>query len=160
MVQLLQCVQVMYIFLCRYAIWDVGGVWSWLVVAQRETINAVASYDVKGNVANVFTITRQGLLHSYLALIAGSSSQMQMQAPVNAFGDDLATPKKILEVSKAVMGKSFNPNDSLCKLFLLSCTMQMDTFSYLHKLLCLRKLPSLFTFLHCRRPCFLLSVSL
>lgn len=107
--------QVMYNFLCRKAIWDVGGVWSWLVVAQKETINAVASYDVKGNLVSAFVITRQGLLHNYLSLVAGSSSQMQMQAPVNSFGDDLATPKKILEVSKAVMGKTFNPNDSLCK---------------------------------------------
>lgn len=107
--------QVMYIFLCRYAIWDVGGVWSWLVVGQRKTINAVASYDFKGDLLHVFSITRQGLYHSYLSLIASTASQMQSQSPVNSFGEDLATPKSLLEMVKAVMGKSFNADDSLCK---------------------------------------------
>ena len=105
----------MYTFLCCFAIWDVGGVWSWLVVAQRKTIKAVASYDTKGQAKHVFAITRQGMYHSYLSLVAGTASQMNMQAPVNAFGDDLATPKKILELAKAVLGKGFNENDSLCK---------------------------------------------
>ena len=112
----LQCVQIMYIFLCCYAIWDVGGVWSWLVVAQRKTIKAVASYNAKGNLSHVFSISRQGFHHTFPTLVASTASQMQMTAPVNAFGEDLATPKKILELTRAVMGSGFSINDSLCKL--------------------------------------------
>ena len=85
-------------------------------MAQRKTIKAIASYNSKGQASHVFSITRQGMYHSYLQLVAGSANQMNMQSPVNAFGEDLATPKKILELAKAVMGKGFNEHDTLCKL--------------------------------------------
>ena len=124
----------MYMFLCCFAIWDVGGVWSWLVVAQRKTIKAVASYNSKGQASHVFSITRQGMYHSYLQLVAGSTNQMNMQSPVNAFGEDLTTPKKILELAKAVMGKGFNENDTLCKL-LFADFMTLTECPFTHVLL-------------------------
>ena len=106
--------QGMYIYLCCYAIWDVGGVWSWLVVAQRKTIKAVARYSANGRVAHVLTVSRQGLHHSYLTLIADTPSQMLTQAPVYDNGD-IAHSKKVLQVASTLMGESFNENDSLCK---------------------------------------------
>ncbi len=108
--------QAMYIYLCCYAIWDVGGVWSWLVVAQRKSISAVARYDAAGQVSHVLTITRQGFYHTYMSLVAGSASQMQMQAPVNTTPElDLSTSKRVLKLAQAIMGANFNANDSLCK---------------------------------------------
>ena len=108
--------QAMYIYLCCYAIWDVGGVWSWLVVAQRKSISAVARYDAAGQVSHVLTITRQGFYHTYMSLVAGSASQMQMQAPVNTTPElDLPTSKRVLKLAQAIMGANFNANDSLCK---------------------------------------------
>jgi len=108
--------QAMYIYLCCYAIWDVGGVWSWLVVAQKKSIRAIARYDAAGQVSHVLTISRQGFYHTYTSLVANSATQMQMQAPVNTTPDlDLPTSKKVLEMARAVMGANFNANDSLCK---------------------------------------------
>ncbi|KAL0026270.1 hypothetical protein WJX77_007445 [Trebouxia sp. C0004] len=106
--------EAMYIYLCCYAIWDVGGVWSWLVVAQRKSISAIARYDAAGQVSHVLTISRQGFYHTYMSLVANSASQMQMQAPVNTTPDlDLPTSKKVLELARAVLGANFNANDSL-----------------------------------------------
>ncbi len=106
----------MYIYLCCYAIWDVGGVWSWLVVAQRKSITAIARYDAAGQVSHVLTITRQGFYHTYMSLVAGSASQMQMQAPVNTTPElDLPNSKRVLKLAQAIMGANFNANDSLCK---------------------------------------------
>lgn len=108
--------QAMYMYLCCYAIWDVGGVWSWLVVAQRKTIQAVARYDATGQVSHVLTISRQGFHHTYMSLVANSASQMQLQAPVNTTPAlDLPTSKKVLDLARAVMGAGFDDNDSLCK---------------------------------------------
>lgn len=106
--------QVMYIQLCCWVIWDVGGVWHWLVVAQRKTVKAVARFDAHGQVMQVFTITRQGFHHSHLQLIAGNASQMNLQAPVNANGD-LAHSQRVLQLVRAVMAKGFNEKDTLCK---------------------------------------------
>ena len=115
-------VQAMYMYLCCYAIWDVGGVWSWLVVAQRKTIQAVARYDATGQVSHVLTITRQGFHHTYMSLVANSASQMQLQAPVNTTPAlDLPTSKKVLDLARAVMGAGFDNNDSLCKYVVICC---------------------------------------
>ena len=111
-----ELLQAMYIYLCCYAIWDVGGVWSWLVVAQRKSISAIARYDAAGQVSHVLTISRQGFYHTYMSLVANSATQMQMQAPVNTTPElDLPTSKKVLELARAVMGANFNVNDSLCE---------------------------------------------
>ena len=112
--------QMMYVVLCCYGIWDVGGAWHWMVVLQRKTIRAVARHGENGQVTHVLSISRQGFHHSHLTLVAGNAKQTRRQATVNA-AETTMDPQAVLMLTKGVMRESYNSTDSVCK-FPSSCT--------------------------------------
>ena len=109
--------QMMYVVLCCYGIWDVGGAWHWQVVSQRKTIRAVARHGEHGQVTHVLSISRQGMHHSHLTLVTGGAKESRLQAPVNA-AENTVDPQTVLQLTKGVMHDSYNKTDSVCKSFL------------------------------------------
>ena len=112
----------LYVVLCCYGIWEVGGSWHWLVVSQRKTICAVACHGKRGQVSSVMSISRQGMHHSHLTLVAGSARQTRKQAPVNA-AETTVDPEHVLSLTKGVMHGSYNSTDSVCKFLPLPNTL-------------------------------------
>ncbi len=111
--------QMMYVLLCCYGIWDVGGAWHWMVVLQRKTIRGVARYGENGQVAHVLSVSRQGFHHTHLNLVVGSAKQTRRQATINA--DDVTMdPQSVLKLTRSVMHKTYNSTDSVCKSLHLS----------------------------------------
>lgn len=106
--------QMMYVVLCCYGIWDVGGAWHWLVVSQRKTIRAAARHGENGQVTHVMSISRQGMHHSHLTLVAGDAKESNMQATINA-AENTVDPQAVLSLTKGIMHDSFNKTDSVCK---------------------------------------------
>ena len=104
----------MYVVLCCYGIWDVGGAWHWLVVSQRRTIRAAARHGENGQVTHILSISRQGMHHSHLTLVAGSAKETRMQAPITA-SETTLNPQAVLSLIKGVMRESYNQTDSVCK---------------------------------------------
>lgn len=121
--------QMMYVLLCCYGIWDVGGAWHWMVVLQRKTIRGVARYGENGQVAHVLSVSRQGFHHTHLNLVVGSAKQSRRQATIN--GDEITMdPQSVLKLTRSVMHKTYNSTDSVCKSLPV-------LFVSLHLLLCI-----------------------
>ena len=104
----------MYVVLCCYGIWDVGGAWHWMVVLQRKTIRAVARHGENGQVTHVLSISRQGFHHTHLTLVVGNAKQTRRQATINA-AETTMDPQSVLALTKGVMHESYNSTDSVCK---------------------------------------------
>ena len=104
----------MYVVLCCYGIWDVGGAWHWMVVLQRKTIRAVARHGENGQVTHVLSVSRQGFHHSHLTLVVGNAKQTRRQATINA-AETTMDPQAVLVLTKGVMRESYNSTDSVCK---------------------------------------------
>lgn len=106
--------QMLYVVLCCYGIWDVGGAWHWLVVAQRKTIRAAVRYGDNGQVMHILSVSRQGMHHSHLTLVAGSAKESRMQATISS-SETTLSPQAVLALTKGVMRASYSQTDSVCK---------------------------------------------
>lgn len=103
----------MYVVLCCYGIWDVGGAWHWLVVSQRRTIRAAARHGESGQVSHILSVSRQGMHHSHLTLVAGTAEETRMATITSS--ETTLNAQAVLSLTKGVMRESYNRTDSICK---------------------------------------------
>ncbi|KAL3151781.1 hypothetical protein ABBQ38_012755 [Trebouxia sp. C0009 RCD-2024] len=80
-------------------------------LSQRRTIRAAARHGESGQVSHILSVSRQGMHHSHLTLVAGTAEETRMATITSS--ETTLNAQAVLSLTKGVMRESYNRTDSI-----------------------------------------------